>query len=259
MLFPVIIHKKNYFCICKLNFKMKKLFSLIVVLSMLSSCTTEVRFNNPGFQAYRDNSLFRAIDVKAYRASNGVITIQGLAENESVTLSTTGSALGTYLLGSNNTNNRATYTSSFDGEDYTYATNAIHGPVSAISPLSSTGTGYTAGSSVATTTTGLGTGLTVITKVNSSGAVTSVKVSSPGVNYYPGDYITITGGGNNATFYVMNIVGSNGEVDITDNSDGTISGTFKFNAVNTNGNPNAAANVNFQYGTFYKIPVTPAP
>lgn len=36
----------------------------------------------------------------------------------------------------------------------------------------------------------------------------------------------------------------------------TISGTFKFNIVNTFDNPLAGPTLNFQYGVFYKIPVT---
>ncbi len=239
---------------------MKKLFSLIVVLAVVSSCTTDVRFNNPGFQAYRDNTLFRAVSVTATKSiSTGVVTIQALAENETLTLTTTGTAVGTYNLGTLVTNNKATYNSTFDGSNFNYATNAVHGPVSTITSLSSTGTGYTANISAATTSTGIGTGLTVKTTVNTSGQVTSAKVASPGNNYYPGDMIRITGGGNNAIFYVVNVAGSNGVIDITNNADGTISGDFNFNAVNADGNPNAEAMVNFQNGSFYKIPVTSAP
>jgi hypothetical protein len=37
----------------------------------------------------------------------------------------------------------------------------------------------------------------------------------------------------------------------------TVSGTFKFNAVNTLNNPLAGPTLNFQKGVFYKVPVTP--
>ncbi|WP_310379554.1 DUF6252 family protein [Flavobacterium sp.] len=37
----------------------------------------------------------------------------------------------------------------------------------------------------------------------------------------------------------------------------TVSGTFKFNAINTLNNPLAGPTLNFQKGVFYKVPVTP--
>lgn len=39
----------------------------------------------------------------------------------------------------------------------------------------------------------------------------------------------------------------------------TITGTFKFNAENTSANPLADPVVNFQYGIFYKVPISSAP
>jgi hypothetical protein len=50
----------------------------------------------------------------------------------------------------------------------------------------------------------------------------------------------------------------NGEIVITeyDAVNKTVSGTFKFNAENIDNNPLAGPLLNFQYGVFYKIPVT---
>ena len=50
----------------------------------------------------------------------------------------------------------------------------------------------------------------------------------------------------------------NGQIVITEYDDvnKTVSGTFKFNAENSNNNPLAGSILNFQYGTFYKVPVT---
>ncbi|OYX82292.1 MAG: hypothetical protein B7Y83_15230 [Flavobacteriales bacterium 32-34-25] len=50
----------------------------------------------------------------------------------------------------------------------------------------------------------------------------------------------------------------NGEIVITEYNqvEKTISGTFKFNIVNTFDNPLAGPTLNFQNGFFYKIPVT---
>ena len=38
----------------------------------------------------------------------------------------------------------------------------------------------------------------------------------------------------------------------------TVTGKFKFNAVNSNNSPFAQNILNFQYGEFYKIPIYPA-
>ncbi len=52
----------------------------------------------------------------------------------------------------------------------------------------------------------------------------------------------------------------NGEIVLTeyDAVNHTVSGTFKFNAVNINNNPLFGEEVNFQYGVFYKVPVVSA-
>ncbi|MFV5701694.1 DUF6252 family protein [Flavobacterium sp. XS2P12] len=48
-----------------------------------------------------------------------------------------------------------------------------------------------------------------------------------------------------------------GQIVITeyDTVNNTVSGTFKFNAENTDNNPLAGAVVNFQQGVFYKVPI----
>lgn len=238
---------------------MKKIISLFVLAVAFSSCQEEVKFNTPGFQAYRDNVLFRAIDMRAYQSTSGAISLEGLAQGEELVLSLPSSNVGTYYLGTTNQNISAEYTSNFNDIDLYYATNIISGSVAQIEmPLVSGGSGYTASSGVATTG-GSGTGLTVRTIVNSAGVVTDVKLSSPGNNYLPGDLITISGGDANARFRVLNIEGSNGEIVIESVENGTISGKFKFNAVNVDNNPLGGAVVNFQYGEFYKVPIVPQP
>ena len=57
-------------------------------------------------------------------------------------------------------------------------------------------------SSSATTTGGTGSGLTVKTEV-SLGTVTKVTILAPGINYTPGDIVTIVGGNNFAQFVVQ--------------------------------------------------------
>lgn len=250
---------------------MKKLISLIVILVAFSSCQEEVKFNNPGFQAYRDGVLFRGIDVKAYKSSSGAISIVALAQDEEVDIDIANSTLGTYYFGTTNLNTMASYLSSFNDVSLAYETNIVAGPVAKMyAAMVAGGTGYTSdcvllngayacNASHQTTTTGLGSGLTLAVIANASGVVTSVRVASPGNGYKAGDLITIVGGGGNAKVRVLNVEGSNGEVIITENLGGTISGSFKFNAVNANNNPLGGEMVNFQYGTFYKVPVLPAP
>jgi hypothetical protein len=48
-----------------------------------------------------------------------------------------------------------------------------------------------------------------------------------------------------------------GEIVITEYDGQTISGKFRFNLKNTDDTSEAAKSVNFQYGHFYKVPVTP--
>jgi hypothetical protein len=73
-----------------------------------------------------------------------------------------------------------------------------------VSALIGGGSGYTAGTAVATTSSGDGTGLTVDTTV-SSGAVTSFTVNALGSGYVVGETITISGGTTDATFKITNI------------------------------------------------------
>jgi hypothetical protein len=247
---------------------MKKIVSIITFASVLISCTTDVKFNNPGFQAYRDGVLFRGVDVKAYKSTtSGIITLVAVSQDEEVDLGVTNSALGIYYLGTTNQNNKATYNSSFNNVSLAYETNVINGPVAKMnSYMNNGGSGYVSDvttssgqTSHATTNSGTGSGLTLHVTANTSGVVTSIKVASPGIGYKSGDLITIVGGGNDAKINVMNVEGSNGEIQITEFNGDTISGNFKFNAINSNGNPLGGEQVNFQHGVFYKVPVLPAP
>lgn len=72
-----------------------------------------------------------------------------------------------------------------------------------VSALISGGTGYTAGTGVATTSSGIGIGLTLDIDVD-GGVVTSFTVNAVGSGYVVGETITI-GGGTGATFTITNI------------------------------------------------------
>ncbi|RAR72530.1 DUF6252 family protein [Flavobacterium aciduliphilum] len=253
---------------------MKKIIYFLLAVGVFTSCQKDVQFNNPGFQAYRDGSLFRGIDIKAYKSiSSGELNLVALAQDESVHLNVASASLGTYYLGSTDLTTTAEYDSSFNGVNLTYQTNVITGPVAKMYPTMSTGgSGYVsdciltdpvnltyACNNSHQTTGGSGSGLTLSVIANTSGVVTSVKVASPGNGYKAGDIITIVGGGNDAKVKVLNVEGSNGEIVITENTGDTVTGTFKFNAINTTANPLGNTMVNFQYGNFYKIPIITTP
>lgn len=237
---------------------MKRFLPLLLVILAITSCQDDVKFNNPGFQGLKDDVFWRANDARAYIATDGKLTIEALTQFETLTLTTTSANVGTYVLGTSNFNNSATYSSIINQVELEYATLAVPGPASIIS-LSSGGTGYSSGTSVATTG-GSGSGLSVNIVVNSSGVVTSVNLSSRGNGYMAGDLITVSGGNLNCKFTVLNVQNSNGEIKITeyDNVNMTVSGKFKFNAANANNSPFGGPILNFQYGEFYKLPVFPA-
>ena len=64
---------------------MKKLFALFTVLIMLCSCASDVKFNNPGFQARKDNFNWKA-DLTNGKVINGKIVIDAFLGGETVTM-----------------------------------------------------------------------------------------------------------------------------------------------------------------------------
>jgi hypothetical protein len=228
---------------------MKKWFSIISLLVLFSSCQDEVKFNNPSFQAYRDDVLFRAIQVTATKSSTGSIRIEAVAEDETFVLNIANSVTGTYYIASTNNNNWATYTSNFNDIDVEYFTRDGFEPITNIAnSILVAGTGYSNANAATTTNTGNGSGLTVKT-TTVDGKITSIKINNAGGNYQAGDVITINGGDGNAKFRILS------EIKLINNGDGTISGSFKFNAKNIFLNPAGGELVNVQYGAFYNIPV----
>ena len=242
--------KKTIFVVV-IYFKMKKLFSLFAVLLLCSSCSEELKFNDPGFQALRNDVLWQGIDVKAYLSEDGSLRIVALAEDGDLTLYTAGSEVGTYYLGSTQ-DNAAEYNFTLNGANINYSSENSFGPILNIANLVlSNGLNYTAGSNVPTTSANGGSGMRVNTTVNESGEITSVKIATPGTGYKAGDVMTITGGDGTAKFKILS------EVKITDFSNGTVTGSFKLTAKNLSPANTGGELVNFQYGAFYKIPVQP--
>ena len=235
---------------------MKKIIYSFVGILLLTACSDDVKFSDPGLQANKNNTVWKAVNVNATQDASGTVTITANAADGSLILKTAGSVEGKYILGTANSNNKATHTlASVNGAAaYVFDTSPIAGPAAAISSLFFGGSAYSASSSAATTTTGIGAGLTVATTV-SAGSVTNAAILSPGNNYFTGDIIAITGGNNLAIFSVLNVEGSNGEIVISNSSDGTITGTFQFNAKGATSNPHGSQNVGFQKGNFYRIPL----
>lgn len=249
---------------------MKKIFSLIAITFIMFSCQDDVKFNNPGFQGYKDDVLYRGVGISATKNTAGQMSLTALALAQDLTLDISSSAIGVYYLGTTNQLNKATYTSNFDNNELIYETALFSGPVSKMNTaMTNAGSGYTSDCTLVDgnyncnssheTTGGSGSGLKVSAITNAAGAITSLRVASPGNNYQPGDLITVVGGNGLAKCRVLNIEGSNGEIEITEITDTTISGKFKFNARKTNNNPFGNELVNFQYGEFYKLPITLIP
>ena len=231
---------------------MKKLVSLFVLVIIFSGCSTEVTTNTPGFQAFKDDTLWRAIDVKAYLDIDGHLRILAMAENEQVEINMSSSNVGTYYFASIDDENTADFSMGYNGDFLRYLTYDVNGPILNINnPVLAGGTNYSDDFFVSTTSLGGGSGMTVNTTVSDSGVVTGVLISANGSGYEPGDIITINGGDNNAKFKILSVI------EITDSSNGTVSGTFRFTAKNAIPNPAVNELVSFQYGAFYQLPLIP--
>ena len=175
------------------------------------------------------------------------ITLFSFNQFETVTLETSSTDPGIYVLGTTNQENFATYSNDVDSFSDYYDTGLYSGPAFKVSAMINRGTAYQANSAGAQTTGGSGSGLRVAT-TTLNGAVTSITLVSRGSGYRAGDLITIVGGNNNARFKVVNVQQSNGEITITEVSNGQYTGKFKFNVVDEEGEV-----VTFSEGVFYKV------
>lgn len=101
--------------------KMKKIISLFVLTVTFASCSEDVTFNSPAFQATKNGAFWKANSTDTYSDPTG-ITITGMVGTDIVTLHTSSNAPGTYILGVNEVN-KATY-ESLDGEGTLYETGA---------------------------------------------------------------------------------------------------------------------------------------
>lgn len=229
---------------------MKRLFSLIVILIAFSGCSDEISTPNPGFQAFKDGSLWKAEDFKAYIYPDGHVRIVGFMGNEQVELNLADTEEGIYYTASTE-DNWAGLTTTFNDEVLRYLTYDVDGPIPFVNnPVLASGSGYSQSFSVATSSSGDGVGMRVDTTVDDEGRVKSVTISMPGIGYEPGDIINISGGNNNAKFKILSAI------EITSFDEFGLSGNFRFTARNTYpDHPFANQLVSFEYGAFYRIPI----
>ncbi|KLT68975.1 MULTISPECIES: DUF6252 family protein [unclassified Flavobacterium] len=156
---------------------MKKYFYFLSLLLVLTSCTEEIKFNNPAFQALKDNDFWRAQSYSAHIGTDGRVVIEGTLGFEKVSLQTASSGEKTYVLGVDAIS-KASYLNTLPAEVEGFSTG-----------------------------TNIGDGLIVITEYNTE--------------------------------------------------TNTISGTFKFSAVNPEENNTEKSEVHFTEGVFYKVPLEP--
>lgn len=227
---------------------MKKIVALFAFVMTLLSCENDVKTNTPAFQGKLNNVSWRASQSFGESLVGGGVSIKGFGENDLVTLTLASKNVGTYIMGTSNSSNKASYTLNGIGANF-YDTSVILGAVNKIDVITSGGSGYTNSNGLNTTTTGAGYGMKVaVTTTN--GVVTKINLVSRGADYKAGDIVTIVGGNNNASFRILNVLKSNGEVTIEDNSNNKLTGSFKFNAIDDHGNV-----VTLSEGYFYQVPV----
>lgn len=100
---------------------MKKIVPLFLLIAAFASCSEEIKFNNPAFQANKNGGAWIANDMHAYLDAGG-LTIVAAVGTDVVMLHTNSANPGTYTLGVNNVNS-ATF-ETVEGEGALYATGA---------------------------------------------------------------------------------------------------------------------------------------
>jgi hypothetical protein len=228
---------------------MKKIFSIVALTLLLVSCENDIKTNSPAFQGEKDNVFWRAADLKVKINAVGTVSINAYTDKELVTL-TVPNAVGSYNLGTLDQDSNASYSYNKERIFSYYKTSLIQGPVFKLAGIANAGTGYASlnGNNL-NTTGGSGNGLTLNIATNTAGAITKVSIASRGTGYKAGEVVTINGGNANATVKILNIMKSNGVVEIEKIEGNTYTGNFSFNAVDEQGNV-----VNFNKGIFYKAP-----
>jgi len=102
---------------------MKKFFSLLVLLTVLTSCEEDIQFNTPAVQALKNNELWRATEFSATKGTDNSLTITATNGFEELVLRTASTTPGAYQLGVNATD-KASYVLAVDNNQENYQTGA---------------------------------------------------------------------------------------------------------------------------------------
>jgi hypothetical protein len=228
---------------------MKKIALVLFSSIVLTSCGKDVQTNYAAMQGKIDNVLWKSTNTIASRTSAGGLSIKGSSAFGELTLNTNSINAGVYSLGTSDNSTLATFLAlKNDPGSQNYQTSVIIGSPSSVS-VENAGTGYT-DSSFSTISSGVGIGLIVEVTVDSLGAITNATIVDAGYDYTAGEMVTIDGGDGNATLIIEDISVSNGEIEITDYDGTTVSGNFKFTAINE-----VDQTLTCKDGIFYKVPI----
>ncbi len=105
---------------------MKKYFYFLLILSLFTSCEEDVKFNNPAFQALKNNAFWRAQTYKAYFGANGNIIVEGSLGYENIILQTESSSEEVYTLGIDDVS-KASYKNTLTNESLSFSTGTNRG------------------------------------------------------------------------------------------------------------------------------------
>ena len=109
---------------------MKKIVYFLSLLFIVTSCTEDIKFNNPAFQGLKDNVFWKAIGYKANMSTSGTVVIEGDLGYEKVSLKFPSPVKTTYILGVDDVST-ASYSNTFPGKlaDFATGTNKGNGQI----------------------------------------------------------------------------------------------------------------------------------
>jgi hypothetical protein len=100
--FNLLIFETNKVLLPQIHDFMKKYIYLFISVFVLASCTEDVRFNNPAFQALKDNIFWRAQSYEAQISQDNRVVITGFLGYEKIGFQLPSAEVKTYTIGSDN-------------------------------------------------------------------------------------------------------------------------------------------------------------